>query len=62
MTVKELIKELEQIENKELDVVILGDRNYYDTDIEVIQTIKYYSKIENDLWTAKNRECILLTI
>ena len=55
MTVKELIKELEQIENKELDIVINGE-----CDIEVIETTRYYGKSESCGWVAKNRECVVL--
>lgn len=61
MTVKELIKTLEQIENKELDVVINDDYNEYTTDIEVIETNKYYGKGEFPYgWVSKTRECVVL--
>ncbi len=60
MTVKELIKELEQIENKELDVVINDDYNIVTTDIDVAQIVKYYGKSESYGWVAKDRECVVL--
>ena len=60
MTVKELIRELEQIENKELDVVINDDYNIVTTDIEVAQIVKYYGKSEDYGWVAKDRECVVL--
>ena len=60
MTVKELIKELEQIENKELDIVIHDDYNIQTTDIAVMQTIRYYGKSEDYGWVAKDRECVVL--
>ena len=55
MTVKELIIELEKIENKELDVVIEGIDSIL-LDIEPIETNKYYFKNG----TAKVRDCIAL--
>ena len=60
MTVKELIKALEQIENKELDIVINDDYNIHTTDIEVMQTVRYYGKSESYGWVAKDRECVVL--
>lgn len=60
MTVKELIKALEQIENKELDVVITDEYGIKTTDIEVIETNKYYGKSESYGWEAKIRDCVAL--
>lgn len=60
MTVKELIKELEQIENKELDVVITDGYGIETTDIGVIKTNKYYGKSEPYGWEAKIRDCVVL--
>lgn len=60
MTVKELIRELEQIENKELDVVITDDYGIVTTDIDVAQIVRYYGKSESYGWTAKDRECVVL--
>ncbi len=60
MTVKELIKELEQIENKELDIVVFDECNVRTTDIEVIQSERYYGKCEDYAWVAKYRECVVL--
>ena len=55
MTVKELIIELEEIENKELDVVMDGIDSIL-LDIEPIKTNRYYFKNG----TAKTRDCIAL--
>lgn len=61
MTVRELIETLEQIEDKELDVVINDDYNEYTTDIEVIETNKYYGKSESPYgWVSKTRKCVIL--
>lgn len=60
MTVKELIRELEQIENKELDIVITNEYGETTTDIEVITSNKYYGKSESCAWVAKIRECVVL--
>ena len=55
MTVKELIAELEKIEDKELDVVMDSE---YGTclDIEPVETNRYYFKDG----TAKTRDCVAL--
>lgn len=55
MTVKELITELEKIEDKELDVV-MDSGDYILLDVEPIETNRYYYKDG----TAKTRECIVL--
>lgn len=60
MTVNELIKELEQIENKELDIVVYDVCGVRTTDIEVIQSERYYGKCDEYGWTAKNRKCVVL--
>lgn len=60
MTVKELIRELEQIKNKELDIVVFDECSIQTTDIEVRQTIRYYGKCEDYGWVAKDRECVVL--
>lgn len=60
MTVKELIKALEQIENKDLDIVINDDYNIQTTDIEVMKTVRYYGKSESYGWVATDRECVVL--
>ena len=60
MTVKELIRELEQIEDKELDVVITDDYGIVTTDIDVAQIIRYYGKSEGYGWVAMDRECVVL--
>ena len=60
MTVKELIRELEQIKNKEFDIVITNEYGETITDIEIITSNKYYGKSESYAWVAKNRECVVL--
>lgn len=60
MTVKELIKALEQIEDKELDVVINDECDIDTTDITVMVTNRYYGKSEPYGWVAKTRECVVL--
>lgn len=60
MTVKELIKALEQIEDKELDVVITDGYGVETTDIGVIETNRYYGKSEPYGWEAKTRDCVAL--
>ena len=60
MTVRELIRELEQIEDKELDVVIRDDYDITTTDIDVAVITKYYGKSESYGWVAKDRECVAL--
>lgn len=55
MTVKELIAELEKIEDKELDVVIDGIDSVL-IDVEPIETNRYYYKEG----TAKTRDCVVL--
>ena len=60
MKVKELIRELEQIEDKELDVVVTDDYGIVTTDIDVLQIVRYYGKSEDYGWVARDRECIVL--
>ena len=60
MTVKELIIKLERVENKELDVVIFSEDYDYITDIDVIETNKYYGKSEPYGWETKTRDCVVL--
>jgi len=55
MTVKELIIELQKIEDKELDVVIDGVDSTL-IDVEPIETNRYYYKDG----TAKTRDCVVL--
>ena len=61
MTVKELIAELEKIENKDLDVVFHG----YDYNIEVAEDVfesaQYYGKADGYGWLACERKCILIS-
>ena len=55
MTVKELIAELQKIEDKTLDVTIRVDCGTT-TDIEVLESEEYYYKDD----TYKTRDCIIL--
>lgn len=61
MTVKDLIAQLETIENKDLDVVIDGPSYETLTDIEAIEgVLRYYGKKEKSGYTYCKRECVLL--
>jgi len=60
MKIKELIAELERIENKELDVVVFSEDYGYITDIDIVETNKYYGKSESYGWEAKIRDCVAL--
>ena len=63
MTVAELIKELEKIEDKTLDVVAdIGlddwDRPMEEVLDQVYETEVSYGKWESGIWTKKIRECV----
>lgn len=60
-TVRDLIAQLEAIENKDLDVVVDSEYGVL-TDIEAIEGAhRYYGKSEEGTgWTACNRECVVL--
>lgn len=60
MTVKELITELEKIEDKDLDVVISSDYDGYVLVEDVIENEKYYGKADEFGWTACTRKCITI--
>ena len=61
MTVRELIEELQKIENKELDVVIPSMySDGYTTDVEVDTSRVYYGKVEEIGWTACYRDCVVI--
>lgn len=60
MTVKELIIELEKIEDKDLDVVISSDYDGYVLVEDVIENEKYYGKADEFGWTACTRKCITI--
>lgn len=60
VTVRELIAELEKIENKELDVVIDGQLGVL-TDVEAIEGAhRYYGKSEAVGYVHRTRECVVL--
>ena len=60
MTVRDLIKELEAVENKELDVVIDGQLGVL-TDVEAIEGVhRYYGKSEAAGYVHCTRECVVL--
>lgn len=62
MTVKELITELEKIEDKDLDVVIECDDGYVCELVEeAIETERYYGKTDEFGWWACTRKCILIS-
>ena len=63
MTVAELIKELEKIEDKTLDVVAdIGlddwDRPMEEVLDQVYETEVSYGKWESGIWTKKIRKCV----
>lgn len=60
VTVRELIAELEKIENKELDVVMDGQLGVL-TDVEAIEGAhRYYGKSETVGYVHRTRECVVL--
>lgn len=60
VTVRELIAELEKIENKELDVVMDGQLGVL-TDVEAIEGAhRYYGKSEAVGYVHRTRECVVL--
>ncbi len=63
MTVKELIAELEKIENKDLDVVVIGDDGYICEPVEeVTEREVYYGKDdEMGCWSACTRKCVFIS-
>ena len=62
MTVKELIAELEKVENKDLDVVIIGNDGYVCELVEdVMENEKYYGKTDEFGWWACTRKCVLIS-
>lgn len=62
MKVRELIEELQKIDNKELDVVVPSVFNDgYTTDIEVDgSALVYYGKAEEIGWVACYRDCVAI--
>lgn len=61
MTVRELIAQLEVVENKDLDVVVDGNGYGTLTCEEVGDwVIRYYGKVENGGYTRRSRECVVL--
>lgn len=61
MTVKELIAELEKIENKDLDVVFHGEDYNIEVVEDVFESTQYYGKAEEIGWLACTRKCILIS-
>ena len=59
-TVRELIAQLEAIENKDLDVVIDADGYGTLTDVEAIESDRYYGKQEECGWVCCTRKCVVL--
>lgn len=59
-TVRELITQLEAIENKDLEVVVDGEGFEVYTDVEAIQGTRYFGTIEDGGWVARTRECVVL--
>lgn len=62
MTVRELIAELETVEDKDMDVVITSpwEDGKHTTDLEVCERSVYYGKAEDMGWTARIRRCIVI--
>ena len=60
MTVKELIAELEKIEDKGLDVVIDSDDYGYVLAEEVTENEVYYGKDDEMGWTTCTRKCVTI--
>lgn len=61
MTVKELIKLLETVEDKDKDILIEIDGEYT-TDFDIIENCsKYYGKCEDEYsWVSASRICHIL--
>jgi len=62
MTVKELIIELEKIEDKNLDVIISSDYDGYVLAEEVMENEEYYGKDEGFGWSVCTRKCIAIIL
>ena len=61
MTVRDLIEILEEIEDDDMDVLIeVEGINTEDFDVYE-KCKKYYGKIENNGWVAKERKCVVLS-
>ena len=61
MTVKELITELEKVENKDLDVVVIGNDDYVcELAEEVTESEAYYGKADEFGWCACTRKCVVI--
>lgn len=60
-TVRDLIAQLEAIENKDLDVVIDSATYGVLTDVEAIEGAhRYYGKSEDGGYVHRTRECVVL--
>lgn len=60
MTVRELIAELEKIEDKDLDVVFHGEDYKIEVAEDVFESTQYYGKAEGYSWCAYTRKCVLI--
>lgn len=62
MKVRELIEELQKIEDKELDVVVTSPwvDGKHTTDLEVCERSVYYGKAEEIGWVACYRDCVII--
>lgn len=61
ITVRDLIAQLEAIENKDLDVVIDSATYGALTDVEAIEGVhRYYGKDDGSGYTYCTRECVVL--
>ena len=62
MSVEELIEELQKIENKDLDVVIINEYGEYTTDYDVIKNVeRYFGAYDDDgTYSFQTRECVLI--
>lgn len=61
MTVRELIEELEKIENKDLDVII-NSYDYGDVVAEYVfdNATRYFGKANGMCWTTMDRKCVVI--
>lgn len=60
MTVKELIAELETIEDKDLDVVFHGEDYKIEVAEDVFESTQYFGKVDKGSWISCTRKCILI--
>lgn len=60
MTVKELIEELEKIDNKDLDVIFHNAYGSYEKLDDVYTGHGLYGKTEHQMYVVTERECVLM--